>query len=217
MQKIETTELETELSEMAKQMTGAEMVVAGPAGPGRRDDLRLSRRRGAADLRRAVPPGQGQARARAPRAGRGPCGRRLCALHRQGRRAAGDLRPRRDQRHHRPHRRADGFHPARLHHRPGADAPDRLGRVPGMRHGRHHPPLHQAQLPRALDRGPAAHPARGVLCRAQRPSRARSSIDLPKDIQFASGAYARPEEHPAQDLSAARQGRHRQDPSRPSR
>ena len=36
-------------------------------------------------------------------------GRGLCALDRQGRRRAGDLRPRRDQRRHRPHRRADGF------------------------------------------------------------------------------------------------------------
>ena len=44
-------------------------------------------------------------------------------------------------------RRADGFHPAGRHHRPGADPPDRLGRLPGVRHGRHHPPLHQAQLP----------------------------------------------------------------------
>ena len=85
------------------------------------------------------------------------------------------LRPRRDQRGHRPHRRADGFRPDRLHHRAGADAPHRLRRLPGMRHGRHHPPLHQAQLPREVDRGPAAHPARGVLRRRERPARARSS------------------------------------------
>ena len=31
---------------------------------------------------------------------------------------------------------------------PGADAPDRQRRVPGMRHGRHHAALHQAQLSR---------------------------------------------------------------------
>ena len=31
----------------------------------------------------------------------------------------------RDQCRDRPHRRADGFDPARLHHRPGADASDR--------------------------------------------------------------------------------------------
>ena len=35
-------------------------------------------------------------------------------------------------------RRADGFDPDRVHHRPGADPPDRQRRVPGMRHGRHH-------------------------------------------------------------------------------
>jgi tRNA dimethylallyltransferase len=59
----------------------------GARRSGRRAHLRLSRRRGAADLRRAVPAGQGQAHPRAPRAGRGACGRRLCALDRQGRRA----------------------------------------------------------------------------------------------------------------------------------
>ena len=61
--------------------------------------------------------------------------------------------------------------PARLHHRPGADPSHRLGRVPGMRHDRHHPQLHQAQLPRAPRRRPAAHPARGLLCRFARPPR----------------------------------------------
>ena len=39
---------------------------------------------------------------------------------------------------HRPDRRADGFDPDRLHHRPGADAPHRQRRLPGVRHGRHH-------------------------------------------------------------------------------
>ena len=38
----------------------------------------------------------------------------------------------------------DGFDPARLHHRPGADPSHRLRRLPGMRHGRHHAALHQA-------------------------------------------------------------------------
>ena len=40
---------------------------------------------------------------------RGACRRGLCALDRQGRRGAGDLRPRRHQCRDRPHRRADGF------------------------------------------------------------------------------------------------------------
>ncbi len=54
------------------------------------------------------------------------------------------------------HRRADGFHPAGLHHRPGPDASDRQRRVPGMRHGRHHAALHQAQLAGERRRGSAA-------------------------------------------------------------
>ena len=42
-------------------------------------------------------------------------------------------------------RRANGFHSAGGDHRPGADPPDRVGRLPGMRHGGHHAPGHQAQ------------------------------------------------------------------------
>ena len=37
-------------------------------------------------------------------------------------------------------------HPDGLHDRPGGDASDRQRRLPGVRHGRHHPALHQAQL-----------------------------------------------------------------------
>ena len=37
--------------------------------------------------------------------------------------------------------------PLVVHHRPGADASDRQRRVPGMRHRRHHPAVHQVQLP----------------------------------------------------------------------
>ena len=100
----------------------------------------------------------------APRAGRRPCRRRLCPLHRQARRGAGDLRSRRHQCRHRPDRCADGFHSAGGAHRPGADASDRHRRLPGMRHGRHHPALHQAQL---------AGEGRRTICRAccTRPSR----------------------------------------------
>ena len=78
--------------------------------------------------------------------------------------------PGRDQRGHRAHRRADGLDPDRLHHRPGADAADRLGRVPGMRHGRHHAPLHQAQLSRQERQRSGAGAARGVLHRGDRPA-----------------------------------------------
>ena len=44
-------------------------------------------------------------------------------------------------------RRADGLHPDGLPDRPGADAPDRQRRLPGGGHHRHHPAMHQAQLP----------------------------------------------------------------------
>ena len=81
------------------------------------------------------------------------------------------LRSRRDQRRHRPHRRADGFHSAGLHHRAGADASDRLGRLPGMRHGRHHAPLHQAQLSRE---------ARSRICRASCTRRSMSRARPPR-------------------------------------
>ena len=45
---------------------------------------------------------------------------------------------------------------------PGADNADRFRCVPGMRHGRHHPSVHQTQLAGQGSVGPAAHPARGV-------------------------------------------------------
>ena len=154
---------------MALKMTGAEMVITRAGRPGCRAPLRLSGRRRAADLRRAVPAGEGQARARAPGGRRGACRGGLRALDRQGRRRAGHLRARRDQRRHRPHRRADGFHSRRVHHRPGADAPDRQRRLPGVRHGRHHASLHQAQLAGEERRRSVARAARGVLRRPHRP------------------------------------------------
>ena len=60
--------------------------------------------------------------------------------------------------------------PIVVHHRPGADASDRQRRVPGVRHGRHHAALHQAQLPGEAHRGPAARAARGVPHRLERPA-----------------------------------------------
>ena len=67
----------------------------------RRDHLRLSRRRRAADLRRAVRRASPPARPGPPRAGRRACGGRLCAHDRQARRRAGDLGSRREQHDHR--------------------------------------------------------------------------------------------------------------------
>ena len=68
------------------------------------------------------------------------------------------------------HRRADGLDPARLPHRPGADASDRHRRLPGMRYRRHHPALHQAQLAGEGRQRSGARPARGVLRRDDRPA-----------------------------------------------
>ena len=87
-----------------------------------------------------------QAHPGAPRAGRRPCRRRLCALDRQARRGAGHLRPGRHQLVTPLTDALMDFDPAGLHHRPGADAPDRQRCLPGMRHRRHHAALHQAQL-----------------------------------------------------------------------
>ena len=107
-------------------------------------------------------------------------------------------------------RRHDGFGAARLPDRAGADPPDRLRRLPGMRHGRHHAPLHQAQLPREDDRGAAAHPARGLLRRRQRP--ARPGRGRPAEGHPVQGRALRAAaRQPAQDLPADGQGRPEQD------
>ena len=143
----------------------------GAQGPGRRARVRLSRRRGAADLRRAVPPEPGcatswcatsRARRTRPKATPARPARSACVLVTSGPGATNAVTGLTDA-------LMDSI-PLVVHHRPGADPPDRLRRLPGMRHGRHHPPLHQAQLPGAARRGPAAHPARGLLHRHHRPA-----------------------------------------------
>ena len=76
-----------------------------------------------------------------------------------------------------------------------------------MRHGRHHAPLHEAQLSRQIDRGPAARPARGVLRGAERPSGSgggRPAEGHPVQDRLLCAAL----EQPAQDLSSDGQGRH---------
>ena len=60
--------------------------------------------------------------------------------------------------------------PLVVHHRPGADASDRQRRLPGMRHGRHHAALHQAQLPGEERQRSPARAARGVPHRRARPA-----------------------------------------------
>ena len=136
-----------------------------------RAPVRLSRRRGAADLRRLVSAGQGAAHPGAARAGRRARRRRLCALDRQGRRRPRHLGTGRHQRRHRPHRRAVRLDPDRRPHRAGADASDRQRRLPGMRHRRHHPAVHQIQLSGQERRGSAARAARGVPHRRERAAR----------------------------------------------
>ena len=61
--------------------------------------------------------------------------------------------------------------PLVVHHRPGAHPSDRHRRLPGMRHGRHHPALHQAQLAGEGRERSVAHPARGLPDRHHRPAR----------------------------------------------
>ena len=187
---------------MARTMTGAEMVFEALADQGVEHHLRLSGRRGPADLRRDLPAGEGPAHPRPPGAGRGARGRRLCALDRQGRRRAGDLGPGRDQRRDGPHRRADGFHSARLHHRPGADAPHRQRRLPGMRYGRHHAALHQAQL-----RSSRTSTISRACCTRRSISRARPAGSRRRRHSEGRAVrerqLCRPDEHPAQDLPAA--------------
>ena len=77
----------------------------------------------------------------------------------------------RDKPRHADRRRLDGLDAARLHHRTGADVPDRHRCVPGMRHHRHHDPDRQALVARAGRRRAAAR-SQGRLPRcAYRPLR----------------------------------------------
>jgi hypothetical protein len=119
-----------------------------PPGRRRRIRLRLPRGRGPQHLRRALQAGQGQARAGTPRAGRGPCGRWLLAIVAKGRRLPRDVRTGCHERGHRHRHGVHGLNPDGHPDRAGADARDRPGRVPGMRHGRHHAAVREAQLPR---------------------------------------------------------------------
>ncbi len=96
----------------------------------------------------------------------GDVGHVLGALDRQGRRGPGDLGTGRDEHRDRADRCADGFDPGGLPDRPGADPSDRQRRLPGGGHHRHHPALHQAQLPGEVDRECLPDHSRGLLCRA---------------------------------------------------
>ena len=122
--------------------------------------------------------------------------------------------PGRDQCGDRPDRRADGFDPDRLHHRAGADASDRQRRVPGMRHGRHHAALHQAQLSReerSNDLPRVLHEAFHIAA-SGRPGPGGGRH--PEGRPVRQGHLSRAEGGAAQELQAEGQGRPRQDQGR---
>ena len=110
---------------------------------------------------------------------------------RQGRRRAGDVRPRRDEPRHADRRRDDGLGPAGLHHRPGAHRAARHRWLPGDRLHRHHDADRQALLPGPARARDPAHDQGGVPRRAQRPARARSSSTSRRTVARPSIAYRR--------------------------
>ena len=118
-----------------------------PAGRKGRVRFRLSRRFGPAHLRRAVQAGQGQAYSGSARAGGGSCGRRILALDTARRCGHGDLRPGSNERGHRHRDGLHGFDSIGGYFGAGADDLYRPGRLPGMRHRGHHPPLRETQFP----------------------------------------------------------------------
>ena len=132
------------------------------AGRGR-PHLRAARRRGPADLRRAVRLRGHCATswsARRPR----PATRPTATRARPARSASASSPPARPRTNlvtalQDAH---DGLDPDRRLHRAGADAPDRQRRLPGSRQRRHHPLGHQAQLPGQGRQGPGRDHQGGV-------------------------------------------------------
>ena len=79
-----------------------------------------------------------------------------------------------------------------VHHRPGADARHRPGRLPGMRHGRHHAPVRQAQLPGQGRERSRVDDQEGVLSRDDRHGPGPVLVDIPKDVTQASTEFVYP-------------------------
>ena len=155
------------------RVNGADALLRSPRGRGRRGHVRPPRRGDPADLRRDRTGDDDPPRSRPPRAGRRSHGRGLRTRIRQGRRRAGHVGPGRDQPGHADRGRVDGLDAARLHHRPGAHAPDRHRCVPGVRHRRRDDPDREALVARAGRRGDPARAQGGVPRRAHRPLRPR--------------------------------------------
>ena len=151
-------------------------------GGGRRHRVRHPRRRDPADVRRARARHLDPARARPPRAGRGPHGPGLRARLGPRRRRVRHLRPGGDEPGHADRRRLDGLDAARLRDGAGAIAADRHRRLPGVRHHRDHDPDRQALVARpgrgrafrTRSRPRSTSPARGVAAPSSWTSRATS-------------------------------------------
>ena len=107
---------------------------AGHAGGLRRGHrVRLSRRRGAAAVRRAARRAAPAPHPGPPRTGGRACGRGVCAQHRPAGRRAGDLGPRHEQHDDGPAGRAVRLGAGAVHQRPGEQRGDRHRRLPGVR------------------------------------------------------------------------------------
>ena len=156
-----------------RTVKGAEALLRGVARPGRRSRVRLSRRRDHAALRRAARV-RHPAHPGAPRAGGRFRGRRLRARVRPAGRVHRDLRARARPTSSpaSPNAFLDSV-PHGRDHRPGRDSAHGHRRLPGSGHLRHHAADREAQLRRAAHRGAAAHRARGLGHRRERPARAR--------------------------------------------
>jgi acetolactate synthase-1/2/3 large subunit len=138
-----------------------------------------------------APAGCDRAHPCAPRAGRRPHGRRLCPLHRQARRGACHLRSRRNQCGHRPAGRADGFDPAGLHHRPGPDHADRLDAFQECDTvGITRPCTKHNWLVKDVNQLSRVMHEAFRIATTGRPGPV--VVDIPKDVQFATGIYTPP-------------------------
>ena len=126
--------------------------------------------------------------------GAGHMARGLRARLRQRRRRDRDLRPRRDEPRHADRRRLDGLDAARLHHRPGALAPDRHRRLPGDRHrpGITMPIVKHSWLVQDVEELPHVIKAAFHVARTGRPGPVL--VDIAKDVQEAEFDFDYPDE-----------------------